>query len=302
VLLRARNAFIGAGVGVVLLVLTWVLAFHVGPFKSADQEIFKGFYNLHDHGVIPRIANHVADLCDPRPFFFLAAIPVVVALVRRRWRLALTIGVILLAASCTTELLKPLLATAHPSELLGGENPVTGSTWPSGHATAAMSLALTCVLAVPRRLRPKVAALGAVFAIAVCYSFLTLGWHYPSDVLGGFLVAATWTLLGVGALLLSDPRTRGRASEEAAEPVSVQAALAPVAATLAAAAALACLIVLVRPHEVVNYAQSHTVFVVGAAAIGAAAVALATGVMLAVSGSGRAPTAARRHRWRPGSG
>ena len=29
-LLRARNAFIGAGVGVLLLVLTWLLAFHVG--------------------------------------------------------------------------------------------------------------------------------------------------------------------------------------------------------------------------------------------------------------------------------
>ncbi len=299
-LLRARNAFVGAGIGIVLLILTWLLAFHVGPFKTADQAIFKGFYNLHDHGVIPRIANHVADLCDPRPFFFLAAIPVTVALRRRRWRLALTIGVILLAASCTTELLKSVLATPHPTALLGGENPVTGSTWPSGHATAAMSLALTCVLAVPQRLRPSVAALGAVFAIAVCYSFLALGWHYPSDVIGGYLVAASWTLVGVGALLLSEPRARRRASEDGAEPVSVQAALAPVAVTLLAAAGLACLIVLVRPHEVVNYAQAHTVFVVGAAAIGAAAVALATGVMLVVSGSVRAPTAARRHRWPPG--
>ncbi len=300
--LRARNAFIGAGVGVVLLVLTWLLAFHVGPVGTADQSIFKGFYEFHDRGLIPRIANHVADLCDPRPFFFLAAIPVAVALLRRRWRLALTVGVILLGASCTTELLKSLLSTPHPSNLLGGENPVTGSTWPSGHATAAMSLALTCVLAAPRRMRPTVAALGAAFAIAVCYAFLTLGWHYPSDVLGGYLVATTWTLLGVGALLLSAPRARRRRGEDAAEPVSVQAALAPVAATLLAAAVLACLIVLVRPHEVVNYAQAHTVFVVGAAAIGAVAVALATGVMMAVSGSARAPTAARRHRWRPGSG
>ena len=28
----------------------------------------------------------------------------------------------------------------------------------------------------------------AAFAIAVSYSFLELGWHYPSDVLGGFLI------------------------------------------------------------------------------------------------------------------
>ena len=63
------------------------------------------------------------------------------------------------------------------------------ASWPSGHATAAMSFALCAVLAAPARLRPLVAAVGAAFAVAVCYSFLALAWHYPSDVLGGFLVA-----------------------------------------------------------------------------------------------------------------
>ncbi len=282
-LLRARNAFIGAGAGVLLLVLTWLLAFHVGPFKSVDQSIFSGFYDLHARGAIPRVATHIAQLCDPKPFFVLAAIPVAVALVRRRWRLALTIGVILLGASCTTELLKPLLAAPRPNAIYGGANPVGSVSWPSGHATAAMSLALTCVLAAPGRWRPTVAALGAAFAVAVSYSFLTLGWHYPSDVLGGFLVAATWTLLGVGALLVSDRGRRRRTLDEVApEPLPLGAALAPIAVTLAATAALACLIVLVRPHEVVDYAQAHKVFVVGAAAIGALGMALATGVMLAV--------------------
>jgi membrane-associated phospholipid phosphatase len=284
VLLRARNAFIGAGAGVLLLFLTWLLAFHVGVFKSADQSIFSGFYDLHDHGVIPRVAQHVADLCDPKPFFFLAAIPVAVALLRRRWRLAVTVAVILLGASCTTELLKPLLAAPRPSALFGGVDPVGGVSWPSGHATAAMSLALTCVLAAPPRVRPTVAALGAAFAVAVSYSFLALGWHYPSDVFGGFLVAATWTLLGVGALLMSDARGARPAADEVgdAEGVSIQDALRPITATLIGAAALACLIVLVRPHEVVDYAQAHKLFVAGAAAIGALGVALATGMMLAV--------------------
>jgi membrane-associated phospholipid phosphatase len=287
VLLRARNAFAGAGIGIVLLILTWFLAFHVGPFQSADHSIFRGFYDLHAHGLLHRIAHHVARLCNPKPFFFLAAVPVAVALVRRRWRLAVTIGVILLGAACTTELLKPLLAAPRPSALFGGQDPVGAVSWPSGHATAAMSLALTCVLAAPGRVRPTVAALGAAFAVAVSYSFLTLGWHYPSDVFGGFLVAATWTLLGVGALLASDARgargARPVADEvRSVERVSLPAALMPVAAALLGAAALAGLVMLVRPHEVVYYAQAHKAFVVGAAAIGALGVALATGVMLAV--------------------
>lgn len=278
-LLRARNAFIGAGVGVVLLVVTWVLAFHVGPFKSADQSIFSGFYDLHAHGAIPRIATHIADLCDPKPFFFLGAIPVVVALLRRRWRLAVTIGVILLAASFTTELLKPLLAAPRPNAVYGGTNPVGPVSWPSGHATAAMSLALTCVLAAPRRLRPVVAALGAAFAVAVSYSFLTLGWHYPSDVLGGFLVATVWTLLAISWLLAVEhreltPATRSRAR--------LWHELGPSALTVLGAVVLALLIALARPHAVVTFARTHEAFMLGASVIGAVALALATGLMLAV--------------------
>ena len=51
---------------------------------------------------------------------------------------------------------------------------------------------------------------------------------------------------------------------------------------LLAAAALACVAVIVRPHAVVNYARLHTTFVVGAGAIGVLGLALATGIMLAV--------------------
>src|SRR5438128_469793 len=96
-----------------------------------------------------------------------------------RARMAL-IGAAVLAAT----LIKPLLAHPRAANLLGGVRPPQAGSWPSGHATAAMSLALCCVLAAPGRLRPAVAALGAAFAVAVSYSFQTLGWHYPSDVLG----------------------------------------------------------------------------------------------------------------------
>ena len=66
------------------------------------------------------------------------------------------------------------------------------------------------VLAVPSRMRPATAAFGAAVAVAVSYSFLTLGWHYPSDVFGGFLLAGCWTLLAVAAVsMLEGRRTRG---------------------------------------------------------------------------------------------
>jgi membrane-associated phospholipid phosphatase len=275
-----------AVVGLLALFATWFGAFHVAVFEHADQSVFRGFADLSEHPHVSSVASFIARLCNPQPFIYLAAIPVAVALVRRRTRLAIAITAILLGANVTTELLKPLLAHPRAAWLLGGQAPVAVASWPSGHATAAMSLALTSVLATPGRLRPIVAALGAAFAVAVSYSFLTLGWHYPSDVFGGFLVAATWTLAVVAAYLGAQERRRRVATHPPkATPtarLSVRDALAPPVATLLGALALACAVAVARPHEVVVYARAHEVFMVGALAIGALALALATGLVLAL--------------------
>ena len=112
------------------------------------------------------------------------------------------------------------------------------------------------------------------------YSFLSLEWHYPSDVIGGFLVAAACSLLGVAAVFVADSRRRQPAAGEAGVKLSLSEALGPPAAVLAGALLLALLVAFARPHEVVGYVQLHHAFVVGAAAIAATAAALATCVML----------------------
>ncbi|MGN6171074.1 MAG: phosphatase PAP2 family protein, partial [Solirubrobacteraceae bacterium] len=257
------------------LVGTWFAAFHIGMFERADQSAFRGFADLLAHPHVGPLATFVARLCDPQPFVWFAAIPVVVALLRGRPRLAVAIAVILLGANATTELLKPLLAHPRAAWLLGGSHPVGAASWPSGHATAAMTLALTSVVAAPGRLRPVVATLGAAFTVAVSYSFLTLGWHYPSDVFGGFLVAATWTLTVVAALLgVEQRRARLAVDAPSVTPgarVSLRGALAPPGAVLLGAVALACALAVARPQGVVAYAQAHAAFMVGATAIGAGA-------------------------------
>ena len=55
------------------------------------------------------------------------------------------------------------------------------------------------------------ASIGAVFAVAVGCALLILAWHMPSDVLGGYLVAALWTALAVAALRAADRRWPPRA-------------------------------------------------------------------------------------------
>jgi membrane-associated phospholipid phosphatase len=278
---RARIALIGASVGALLLLLVWAVALHTGFGQHADQSIFTGFAGLQR----PRVnglASTIAKLCDPKPFVVFAVAIVAVALVRRRPRIALAAAGILLGANATTELLKPLLATPRVHSLLPAASFVNPNSWPSGHATAAMSLALSAVLVSPARARPWVASLGAVFAVAVSYSFLTLGWHFPSDVAGGFLVATVWALLIVGALLALDARRGRLPSTEEGRPLPVRVALAPPALALLGAAALAGVLALARPHQVIVYARAHEGFIVGASTIAVLALVLATVVMLGV--------------------
>jgi membrane-associated phospholipid phosphatase len=273
-------ALIGAVGCVILLALTWYLAHYVGVFKRADVSILSGFLELGRPG-LDRWTNRIASLCDPQRYVFLAVIPIVMALVRRRPRVALMLAAVLLAANETTQLLKPLLAAPRDYVSL---SPIGTASWPSGHATAAMSLALCTVIAAPARRRPAVAAAMAAFAIAVSYSFLELGWHYPSDVFGGFLVAATWTLLGVAGLTLYETRRQVRVAPDQARQlhasVSVSEALMPALAMLALAALLFALIVVARPHQVIDYARAHETFVIGASSIGMLGLLLSSGLTL----------------------
>src|ERR1700757_3589882 len=274
---RARISLIGAAIGVALLAVTWYLSHDVAAFRQADESILIGFADL-GRPRLNRLTTFIATLCDPHRYVFLALIPLVLALARRRFRVAAMIALVLLGANETTQLLKPLLA--------GARQPVwwapVAASWPSGHATASMTLALCTVIAAPARRRPAVAAAMVAFTLAVCYSFLELGWHYPSDVFGGFLVAATWTLLGIAGLSLYEARVGVRTppARRRAPPVSLSVgrALAPMGALLGAVAVCIGLVVLARPQPVIDYARGHEWFVVGAAAIGVLGLMIASGL------------------------
>lgn len=262
-----------------LLVATWFAAFHVAIFRNADLTTYLGFVDLHRHGAVQSVTSLFVWLCDPQRYVFWAPIVVVVALLRGRPRVALGVGAILVGANVTTEVLKHTLAEPQPAGLVDGWFPVRATLWPSGHSTAAMAAILCLMIASPARLRPLVAALGAAFAVAVGYSLLANGTHFPADVFGGYLMAAMWALLIVGALSAAERRWP---SEANVERVSLRAALAPQAVVIAAGVALLGLAALTRPHDAIVYAQNHKQVVLVAAAIATLSVSLSTAVMLSL--------------------
>ena len=261
------------------LALTGVLAYLVPIAHWHDSATLQGFIALNEPQrteVIVRLAH----LADPVPYALIGLSLAAWAAARRRPRTSAAVLTVLVLTGLTSQTLKPLLAQPRYDEWLG-DGQIAAASWPSGHATAAMTLALLAVLAAPPRWRPTAGAAGGAFAIVVSYAVLALGWHFPSDVLGGYLVAGFWTALAGASLTAAARRWPQPHDLRAPEPPVTPLHVAP-AAGLAVLAALAAVAVVVdRPRAVQSFAAEHTNFVLGAGAIGVLAVALAAAAVLA---------------------
>lgn len=119
-------------------------------------------------------------------------------------RVAFTTGAFLLCANVTTQVLKPLLATSRDRPYFEDQFP--HDTFPSGHATGAMSIALAAILVAPPDRRRVVAVVGLAYALVVGAAIVLAGDHFPSDALGGFAVAAAWAALAAATLTRARPR------------------------------------------------------------------------------------------------
>jgi membrane-associated phospholipid phosphatase len=173
-------------------------AYGVDPFQRLDATALSRFA-AHQASRLGSLAELIAHLADPLPLLAMLAGICALGLSWGRPRQAIAAVAVVAGANLTTQILKVVLAHPRFQPVLGHDQlgPVA---FPSGHATAAASIAVALALATPWRFRPVAVAVGAVFVGAVGCSVLVLGWHYPSDVLGGVLVATAWGFAAVAGL------------------------------------------------------------------------------------------------------
>ena len=253
--------------GVIAFAVTGALALGSDAVHDRDAAMLHGFVGL-DRPQVHDAFVRLTQLVDPGSYAALGLLLALVALARGLpWRAGTVLALLVVTGACT-QTFKHLLAQPRLEPWLGGHQ-IGDASWPSGHSTAAMTLALCAVLVAPPALRALTAVLGGAFAAAVGYALLVLGHHFPSDVLGGFLMAGIWTALAVAGLRIVEPRP-------VAERTPARERIARLG--LAVAAVIAVVAVAVAPRdELTLYASERPTLVVGALGIAALAAVLSAG-------------------------
>lgn len=128
-------------------------------------------------------------------------------------RHALVLASTVLVAWLSKEALKALYDRPRP-DLVPHGSFVYSASFPSGHTTLSTATFLTLAMLIAsleerRRSKALVYAIAVFVLVGVGVSRVYLGVHWPSDVLGGWVLGAAWALLAWLALRYLGGRTRG---------------------------------------------------------------------------------------------
>jgi membrane-associated phospholipid phosphatase len=211
--LAAWVACAGALVGLALV------AYGIDAAQRADATLL--FHFIKDGARLYPTADIVAHLGDPLPLVLMLGCACGVALWRNRPLDAVAAVAVVAGANLTTQVLKVVLA--HPRfQAVLGHDQLGPVAFPSGHATAAASIAIAFLFVAPHDWRPAVAAVGACFVAAVGSSVMILAWHFPSDVLGGILVASGWGFAVLAARRIAEGGGSGRRARVSGRPAPLR--------------------------------------------------------------------------------
>jgi undecaprenyl-diphosphatase len=131
------------------------------------------------------------------PFYVSAMLTIVPVFLAARWFRAARLLILTMAGAALLDTsLKLLFRRARPTPFFGLATPDTYS-FPSGHALSALcfygiTASILAARTRSRRLRALVWTSSAILILAVGFSRVYLGVHYPSDVLAGYAAALVW--------------------------------------------------------------------------------------------------------------
>ena len=183
---RVKRPITGCVACAICLTTLGLLAYYAAPIGRLDAEV------LNELAASPGSSADFAAslferLADWLPQVAMVAVACLIALQAGRPRHAIAVVVLVAGTALVTQALK--VGLAHPRyQPILGDHQISSTGFPSGHSAGALAIALAFAFVAPRSWRPVIAVVGIGLVLAVSASLIMLNLHYPSDVLGGWLV------------------------------------------------------------------------------------------------------------------
>jgi membrane-associated phospholipid phosphatase len=185
--------YVAAGCAAALAVLGIAVAIDTGPLPG-ERWILTELRSAVGDSYDPALTRF-ANLTDLLPLAVFGVLGGLVLAWLRRWRDLAYAAAIVVVVWAVNPVLKQLVARPRP-DLWPAPLAVSEYTFPSGHAAnTAAFVGAVVMLSWHTRARWPAAGFGGVLLAVVAFDQLALGVHYPSDVVAGWLLAATLTAL-----------------------------------------------------------------------------------------------------------
>jgi undecaprenyl-diphosphatase len=198
------SSWFGENISTKNLVLSIVLILSATVFFWLVDYVRSGAAPAFEHAIPLFLHEYASPLFDQ----FAQAVSIMVTVIslavlgyllyRRMWRqagfwLASTAGAAILGSFAKRAVHR------HRPVLWDLVAPQVSFGFPSGHATQSMAIVIALfILFYSARTRTMLCALGSAFIVLVAVCRMYLGLHYPSDIVGGWVLSATWVcLLGI---------------------------------------------------------------------------------------------------------
>ncbi len=115
------------------------------------------------------------------------------------WGAALAMGITTLISAFTSDVMKYFFARVRP-DLVTQLDPISSPAFPSGHSNNAAVVYILFIMLVPQARHPLWQLAAAVMILLTGLSRIMLGVHWPTDVLGGWMLGASFALMA-GAII-----------------------------------------------------------------------------------------------------
>ena len=196
-----------------------------GPLTAFDEDGAAWLNRrVHDHDLLVAAMKAISFTGKPIFLVFSIGIPGAWVLHRGGRKLALFLAVTCLGGGAIDTIVKVAVGRPRPTV----DEPITeafGKSFPSGHSMQAVvcygALLLVVLPMLSRRWHAAAIWSTSTLILLIGFSRLTLGVHYVSDVLGGYVLGAAWLAASVAAFeIWREERHRRptRPLEEGVEP------------------------------------------------------------------------------------